>query len=270
MSARPGTGVLDVTRVDHRSLVLRAYATSPLRLLLPRNHGAAAWVYVSSYGGGLVGGDQVSLSLRVGPDAAAFVSSQASTKIYRSHAPASMHLDATVAAGGQLVLWPDPIVCFAGSTFRQRQRIELADGAGLVLVDALSSGRRASGERWRFDEYSSELSIVCDGRLVLRDALRLAAADGDIAVRMGRFDVIASVAIAGSKWTAASERTLAAVAAQPVERQADILVAAAPIKDAGCLLRVAGRSIEQVSGVVRRYLSFVPSFLTDDPWARKW
>jgi urease accessory protein len=270
VSARPGTGVLDVARVEHRSVVRRAYATSPLRLLLPRNHGAAAWVYLSSYGGGLVGGDELSLTVHVGPDASAFVSSQAATKIYRSQAPTSVHLDATVAAGGQLVLWPDPVVCFAGSTYRQRQRIDLAAGAGLVLVDAMSSGRRASGERWRFDEYTSELSIASEGRLVLRDALRLAAADGDIAARMGRFDVLASAAIVGRRWTAAIEQTLAAVAAQPVERQADILVAAAPIRDAGCVLRVAGRSIEQVSAVVRRYLSFVSSFLTDDPWARKW
>jgi urease accessory protein len=144
VSARPGTGFLDIARVGPRSVVLRAYATSPLRLLTPRNHGAAAWVYASSYGGGLLGGDALRLRLNIGAEASAFVSSQASTKIYRSgDSSSSSHLTADVAAGGHLVLWPDPVVCYAGSAFRQTQRIDLAHNAALVLVDTVSSGRRA-------------------------------------------------------------------------------------------------------------------------------
>ena len=64
---------------------------------------------------------------------------------------------------------------------------------------------------------------------------------------MGRFDVISTVVIAGPRWRDAAARATAAVAERPVERRADLLVAAAPLKDAGCLLRVAGRSVEQVS-----------------------
>ena len=63
MTDSPGTGLLDVVRVDRRSVVRRAYATSPLRLLTPKNHGSAAWVYASSYGGGLVGGDDLRLTV---------------------------------------------------------------------------------------------------------------------------------------------------------------------------------------------------------------
>ena len=145
MTDAPGTGLLDVVRVDRRSVVRRAYATSPLRLLTPKNHGTAAWVYTSSYGGGLVGGDDLRLTVKVGREASVFLSSQASTKVYRSQARASLRLDAEVAAGGQLIVWPDPVVCFAGSTYRQEQRVDLDAEAGLILVDTLSSGRRASG-----------------------------------------------------------------------------------------------------------------------------
>ena len=266
----PGTGLLDVVRVARRSVVRRAYATSPLRLLTPKNHGSAAWVYASSYGGGLVGGDDLRLTVSVGPEASVFLSSQASTKVYRSDAGASLQLDADVAAGGQLILWPDPVVCFAGSTYRQEQRVELAADAGLILVDTLSSGRRASGERWLFAEYASRLTVRCDGRPILRDALRLSPAEGDLAARMGRFDVISTVVIAGPRWREAAARAMGAVAERGVERRPDLLLAAAPLKDAGCLLRVAGRSVEQVSAVIRGYLSCISSLLNDDPWARKW
>ena len=270
MTARPGTGILDVARVDRRSVVRRAYATSPLRLLTPANHGHAAWVYASSYGGGLVGGDALRLQISIGPGAAAFVSSQASTKVYRSGDHSSSHLDASVAPGGHLVLWPDPVVCYAGSTFRQAQRVELAAEAALVLVDTMTSGRRASGERWQFVEYANRLSVSYDGRSVVFDSTRLSASDGDLAARMGRFDVLSSVTIVGPRFQTEARAIAASVAAQPIERRADVLISASPIGDLGCLLRVAGRSIEQVGGVIRRYLCFLPRTLGDDPWARKW
>lgn len=270
MSARPGTGFLDVARVDRRSVVRRAFSTSPLRLLTPRNHGNAAWVYASSYGGGLVGGDDLRLTVRVEPGASAFLSSQASTKVYRSDSRAALYLDADVADGGQLIVWPDPVVCFAGSAFRQVQRVELADEAGLVLVDVMTSGRRASGERWEFSEYLTDLVVCRHGRVILRDALRLTAAEGNLAARMGRFDVLATIVISGSRWQAEAERIIANVASSPIQRTADLLVAAAAVRDGGCLLRLAGRSVEQVNASIRQHLSFVTPFLEDDPWTRKW
>ena len=270
MTARPGTGFLDVARVERRSVVRRAFATSPLRLLTPKNHGSAAWVYASSYGGGLVGGDDLRLGVRVGPEASVFLSSQASTKVYRSGACASLQLDAEVAAGGQLIVWPDPVVCFAGSTYRQEQRVDLAAAAGLILVDTLSSGRKASGERWQFDEYTSRLTVRYGGRPILRDALRLSPAEGDLPRRMGRFDVLSTVVIAGPHWRDAVRETLAAAADRRVERGSDMLVAAAPLQDIGCLLRIAGRSTDQVSALIRGCLSSIRLLLNDDPWTRKW
>jgi urease accessory protein len=270
VSARPGTGFLDVARVERRSVVRRAFAASPLRLLTPKNHGTAAWVYASSYGGGLVGGDDLRLTVKVGPEASVFLSSQASTKVYRSRSRASLQLDAEVAAGGQLIVWPDPVICFAGSTYRQQQRVELAGEAGLILVDTLSSGRRTSGERWLFAGYESRLTVRHDGRPILLDALRLSRSEGDLAARMGRFDVLSTVVIAGPRWRDAATRAVAAAAERRVERRADMLMAAAPLQQAGCLLRIAGRSVEQVSGVIRGCLSCISSFLNDDPWARKW
>ena len=80
-----GTGLVRVVRSGCRSVVSRALATSPLKLFTPRNHGAAAWVYSANYGGGLVGGDTLRLVVDVGPGALALLTTQASTKVYRSH-----------------------------------------------------------------------------------------------------------------------------------------------------------------------------------------
>ena len=271
----PRRGVVAVTRGPRGSTVTRAYAESPLKWLTPATRGEAAWVFAASYGGGLVGGDHLDVEVDVEPGAAAFLSTQASTKVYRSTAGASTRLAARVADGGLLVSLPDPVVCFASSDYRQTQTFAIEASAGLVALDWMTSGRRGSGERWAFDAYASTTSLRIDDRLVLHDAVRLSAIDGDLALRAGRLDVLAVVVIAGERLAAEAGRIVAAISAMPVERRAAVLLSAAPLPGLalappGCVLRLAGAHVEDVRGVLRRLLDFVPGLLGDDPWARKW
>ena len=267
---RSGSASLAIIHSGRRSVVSRAFAASPVRLLTPANHGHAAWVYTSSFGGGLVDGDRTSLDVEVGPAAAAFVSTQASTKVYRSPRGTGAEVTARVAAGGLLVLAPDPVVCFAGARYRQSQQIDLDPGAALVLLDWMTSGRHDAGERWQFDEYSSRISLRVGGRVVVYDALALRAADGELAGRLGRFEVLAVVVLAGASLAAVAEPLAARVAQLPAAWRADQILIAAPVGDAAWVLRCAGRSVEQVGRTLREALGFVPRLLGDDPWGRRW
>jgi urease accessory protein len=268
-------GVVAVVAGPRRSTVTRAYAESPLKWLMPGNAGRAAWVFAASYGGGLVGGDHLGLDVDVGPGAAAMLSTQASTKVYRSPTGASTRLAARVGEGALLVSLPDPVACFAGSTYRQVQTFDLDPSAGLVALDWMASGRRGSGERWAFDGYTSTTRLHVDGRLALHDVVRLERADGDLSARAGRFDVLATAVIAGSRVATDATRLLAAVAAMPIQRRAAVVVSAAPLPGLslappGCIVRLAGAHVEDVRHVLRTLLDFVPGHLGDDPWARKW
>lgn len=270
----PGTGFLRIARRGERSVVTRAFAASPLKLLTPRNHGAAAWVYSATYGGGLVDGDAIRLAVDVAPGAMALISTQSSTKAYRSAHGTSTRFDAVVGNGGLLVVAPDPVVCFAGSTYRQAQHVDLAGTGALVLVDWLSSGRRAAGERWAFDLYSSRTTVRVDGRLIFYDGLTLDRKDGDVTARMGRFDVLATVLIVGASLMAAAHLVMTQVNAIPVVRRPSVLASASRLASddsaQGVVVRIAGTSVEQVSRIVREHLAFVPGALGDDPWSRKW
>jgi urease accessory protein len=268
--ATAGSGVLGVIRHGARSVVSQAYASSPLKLLTPGNHGHAAWAYTSSYGGGLVDGDHTDLRLTIGPGAAAFLSTQASTKVYRSPRGTRADVSADIAPGGILVVAPDPVVCFAGARYRQTQRFELEGDGALVLIDWMTCGRRAFGERWAFDEYVSRIAVRVDGRLLVHDALALRAADGDLAGRMGRFDLLAVAVLAGAPLHAYAAQIAAKVAEVPVARRPAQLVSATPLGEAGCVLRIAGPSAEQVGHTLRELLVCVPELLGDDPWQRKW
>ena len=63
------------------------------------------------------------------------------------------------------------------------------------------------------------------------------------------------------------------IAGLETSKRADLLTAAAPLGpngEAGCVIRMAGRSVEEVGRAARTWLHFVPGLLGDDPWARKW
>jgi urease accessory protein len=263
-----GSGSVRISRVGSRSLVTRAFAVSPLRLLTPRNHGCGAWIYTSTYGGGLVDGDSVELDVEVEPNAVGLITSQAATKVYRSPRGTCVHAHYTVRAGGLLIVAPDPVVCFEGASYRQDQRFELDDSAGLVYLDWFSSGRHAAGERWKFNRYESRMQVRRGGRLAMLDALSLDARDGSLAERLGRFEVILVAALIGSSVERHADEIVRAVDGQPVSPRSALLVGASRITG-GCVLRIAGTVLEDVWHTVRRHLVFLPELLGDDPWARK-
>lgn len=264
-----GHGALSVQRRGARSVVSRAVAASPLRLLTPSNHGHAAWIYTSTFGGGLVDGDDVRLDIEVGEEASAYVSSQASTKVYRSPRGTTNVVRAHVGASGLLVMAPDAVVPFAGARYRQTQRYDIAAGASLVVVDMLACGRMASDERWRFDACDSVIDLRIDGRRRVYDAVSLRAADGDLAARCGRFDVLATAVVAGAPLRGEIERLLS-TAAGPVSRRADQIVAASAAGPDACVIKLAGTATERAVRTLRELLDFVPERLADDPWIRKW
>ena len=269
-SSSCGTGIARIQRVDERSVVTRAFATAPLLLFHPRNHGHAAWIYTATYGGGLVDGDAISLGIVVDRGAAAVLATQAATKVYRSPAGTSVQLRAAVGDDAVLVVIPDPVVCFAGANYRQEQHFTLSGSAGLVLADSLTAGRRAMGERWAFENYVSRLTIRRGDRLLMYDAVSLRASDGDLCERMRRFDALCVLVIAGLPLHEHAGRLLARVAEAGVARRCDLIVGASRLGDDGCIVRVAGVSVEAVAQAVREYLAFVPGILGDDPWTRKW
>jgi urease accessory protein len=200
----------------------------------------------------------------------AMLSTQASTKVYRSPSGTSSELTARVAAGGLLVSAPDAVVCFAHARYRQVQEFHLEAGADLVSVDWLSAGRRARGERWAFDEYRNRLRIHVAGELVCHEGVTLRSADADLADRFGRFDALATVALIGPRLRIHAEQLLTDHRGMPPARHADRLSLATPLAGGGCLIRMAGVSLEDVGRAIRDCLNVLPAVLGDDPWARKW
>lgn len=266
---RAGQAALKVEIVHGLSSVTSAAASSPMKLLTPVARGKSAWAFTSSFGGGLVAGDQTQLDLSVGPGARCFLGTQASTKVYRNPAarPCSHTTKANLAAGSLLVFAPEPVQAFAEAYYTQRQEFHLAAGAGLVLADWFTSGRAARGERWAFARLESRNEIFIDGECAVLDPLLLSSTE--VPKRMGRFNCLATLVLIGAPAKSAAESVLHEVAARPVERGAGQVCSVSPVRD-GILLRIAGTEVQAVRQELQQHLGFAGELLGDDPWARKW
>ena len=267
--AQAGQAALEVGLVFGESAVTSAFASSPMKMLTPVARGRSVWACTSSFGGGLVAGDETRLELTVGAGARCFLGTQSSTKVYRNPAglPCSHTTHAMLEADALLVFAPDPVQAFAESRYAQRQEFHLASGAGLVLLDWFTSGRAARGERWAFAHLESRNDLFVEGKRVLVDSIRLSSAE--VAAQMGRFNCLATLLLIGPPLKVAAEKLLHEIAGRPVEKRTPTACSASPV-GGGALLRVAGESVETVRAELYRQLAFTAEMLGDDPWARKW
>jgi urease accessory protein len=269
-----GQGLLEVEKVNGRSAATRVMARSPLRILTPRNcPGNAAWVFTSTFGGGLVSGDHADLQARIGVGARCVLATQSSTKVFRSKTAeiTRQTLSVSIAAAGVCAILPDPVTCYAGASFEQRMRIDLDASASLVLVDWLTSGRKARGERWALARYASRIEAAVGSKLAFRDAILLDRDPGPIdgLHRMGRYDCFGLMLMLGPAVAATAEGIVSWDAGQPIHRGQDVIFSISPLAG-GAVIRVAGTETEAVGQWIRQRLGFLGALLGADPWSRKW
>jgi urease accessory protein len=267
-----GHAILEVGVVYRESTVTSACSTSPMKLLTPRARGSSVWAYTSSFGGGLVAGDQTRLDVSIGAGARCFIGTQASTKVYRNpgQLPSGHATYATVEEDALLVFAPDPIQAYSGSFYTQQQEFHLTAGASLVLLDWFSSGRNARGERWEFAQFSSRNDIFVDGHRVFVDSIFLDSLQNSPSAQhqCGRYNCFATLLMLGPAVQTAVRGMLEANSARPIDSQTEPLNTASPL-EGGAVLRVAGETAEAVQLELLRHLRPLAGLLGDDPWSRK-
>lgn len=151
----------------------------PLKLISPSPSSSqkSVLVFLLTYGGGLVGGDQVNLTIDVKPKAKLTIVTQGHTKIFKSptrQVITRQSLHVTIDDGAGVCLLPDPVQPFEGSVYEQCQKFYVAEGGSICLLDWVSAGRTARGEDWDLRAWSGRNEVWsaqsnCKPRLLLRD-----------------------------------------------------------------------------------------------------
>lgn len=184
-SSSPGEGKLVVQLLPHNVSALSTITFQyPLKLISPSpsSHQKSVLVFLLTYGGGLVGGDQVHLTIHVKPNAKLSIVTQGHTKIFKSpsrNVITRQQLQVTIEPGAAVCLLPDPVQPFEGSVYEQSQVFTIAESGSLCLLDWVSAGRSARGEQWDLTTWGGRNEVWAAGlkpRLLLRDNIVL---DGD-------------------------------------------------------------------------------------------
>lgn len=215
-TAAPGAGRIVVGLLPSGESALEALSYQyPLKLIAPSARTAlvrsgpadaadasatpankSALVFLLSYGGGLVAGDQVNLAVDVRPHARLSIVTQGTTKVFKAPSVQAdqppvvtrQRLHIRLAPGAALCLLPDPVQPFADSVYEQVQSVRMRCGdettaaASLCLLDWVTQGRAARGENWSFTRWQGRNEVWAEAeappgaRLLLRDSVKLAAA----------------------------------------------------------------------------------------------
>lgn len=156
----------------------------PLKLISPAAspHQKSVLIFLLSYGGGLVGGDEIDLTIEINQSSKLSIVTQGHTKVFKSPSPdvtTRQKLSVRIDTGAGLCLLPDPVQPFKNSVYEQVQIFKLAYNASLVLLDWVTQGRSARGENWSFWRWKGKNEIWVDtpehshGRMLVRDTVVL-------------------------------------------------------------------------------------------------
>ncbi|XP_030472068.2 urease accessory protein D-like isoform X4 [Syzygium oleosum] len=199
------TGKIVIEKVRGKSTVTKSFSKYPLKFIIPRKVGPsrvdAVWIYALAYGGGIISGDAISCKLEIGDGCTAVLTTQSSTKVYKSLGSkcSEQYLEAEIGSDSMLVLIPDPVTCFSTARYFQKQVFRVRSDSNLVLVDWITSGRHESGEKWDFTLYKSTNNIFLEGEqpLFLDTVLLEQGSIVPLAERMQDYQVIAMVVLLG-------------------------------------------------------------------------
>jgi urease accessory protein len=281
-SGAPKNGVLDMRFARRRDRSVLTYLHRQAPLLVQQ---ALYWdehlpglpcVYIITTSGCVLQGDRLDVSVTVGADAMAHVTTQAATKIHQmdaNFAAASQRL--TLAENAYLELLPGPVIPHRHSRFITRAQVTVAESATLLSAELLQPGRKhhGRGELFEFDLYSSTLTASRpDGTPLFTE--KLVAEPWRQPVRragvMGKFDVFANVTLITPGRHA--DRVLEQVV-PGADTSADCVAGASRLpSDAGLVYKVLGMETEPVKAKVRAFWDLVRQEVAGAPIpaARPW
>jgi len=245
-------------RFEHRdgaTRLARLFHHDPLRVLFPNpRSGDLALATLVTTSGGLVGGDRLDISMSVGPNAAAMVTTQAAEKIYRSVGP-DVHVATSLTVGDAAWMeWlPQEAILFDGARLRRATSLDIAGSGRAMAGELLVFGRIAHSERFTRGLARDAWEVRRDGRLIWADALHL---DGDIGEILDHPGCFGGAAAYGTILYAASDASRHLDAARTmIETVMPGVRAAATCFDSLLVIRWIGNPAHHVRQAYARFWS---------------
>jgi urease accessory protein len=213
-AANRATGhiALSVAALDGRTRRKLVREDGSLRVRFPNAAPEALEAVIVNTGGGMIGGDRLSIDIALEAGSSLIAGTAAAEKVYRSNGPdAEMTVRLDLAVGARLVWLPQETILFDRARLSRRIDVDLAPGASLLMAEAVVFGRAAMGEFMTEGHVSDHWRVRREGKLIYADTARL---DGAITKKLGQSAVMAGgIAFATVLCAPGGEEQLAAVRA---------------------------------------------------------
>jgi urease accessory protein len=170
-----GAGRVVVSGSENGTRIIDVFQRSPIRIMFPRDGGAAAEeaVFINT-AGGVAGGDKLESGVTALANASIAVTSQAAEKIYRAlNEPARVVTKLKACANAKLAWLPQETIIFNRGRVSRQTEIEVSSGSELLALEWLVLGRAAQGEKMAGGHITESWRVMKDGRLIWADSFRV-------------------------------------------------------------------------------------------------
>ncbi len=146
------------------------YQSGSLKALIPKSFRPGKEAIIINTGGGIVGGDQLSISICGGNDTETWITSQASEKVYKSIGDMSrVQIDLKVGDNSTLYWCPQELILFDRSKLSRTMNFNINNNSNLLIVENIVFGRLARGEISKNCYFFDQWRIKRDQKLVLAE-----------------------------------------------------------------------------------------------------
>jgi len=155
----------------------RIYEDGPLRARFPSSGPDGLEAVIVNTAGGIAGGDRHDIDIALRAGARLTVTTAAAEKVYRSLGPDSeISVKLRVEADAHLSWLPQETILFDRARLSRRIEADLAEGASLLMAEALVFGRSAMNEAVEEGALADRWRVRLGGRLLFAEGLRFNSA----------------------------------------------------------------------------------------------
>jgi len=130
--------------------------------------------YLMNPGGGYVDGDTYKAEIRLGEQAQMMLTTQSSTKIYKTiKQPVIQETEIAMEAGSYLEYIGDPIIAYRHARYVQKTVVRMKRCSSIIYGDIITPGWSPDGSLFRYDRLQLKTMVYLEDELVAYDHLQL-------------------------------------------------------------------------------------------------
>ena len=146
------------------------YQSGALKVLIPKSKSKYAEAVLINTGGGIVGGDNLSIEVEAAKKTNTWITTQASEKVYKSSSEQSiLNTKVTLEDNSTLFWCPKETILFHNSKLIRNLDFDIKTSSKLLIIENIVFGRLASGELNADCFFSDHWRIKRDEKLIFAE-----------------------------------------------------------------------------------------------------